>query len=113
MRGAPLTLRREANAGGRLSAAIARTSAVKAVRRRRDPALSPFRFPLPCVVRLTRLGGRELDDDNLRRAVKAVRDTGAAWLGVDDADPRARWRYRQRPADASGGEIRVTQARRE
>lgn len=41
-------------------------------------------FPLPLTVTLTRRGARELDDDNLRGAMKAVRDAVARWLGVDD-----------------------------
>lgn len=52
--------------------------------------------PLPCVVTLTRIGPRLLDDDNLRGALKAVRDGIADRLGVDDADPRVEWRYAQR-----------------
>ncbi len=50
---------------------------------------------LPCVVLLTRIAPRSLDDDNLRGAFKAVRDEVARWLGVDDADPRVRWAYAQ------------------
>jgi len=50
---------------------------------------------LPCVVLLTRIAPRKLDDDNLRGAFKAVRDEVARWLGVDDADPRVRWAYAQ------------------
>jgi len=33
--------------------------------------------------------------DNLRGALKAVRDQVATWLGVDDADPRVTWEYGQ------------------
>lgn len=51
--------------------------------------------PVPCVVTLTRVGGRSLDDDNLRSALKGVRDGVADRLGVDDADPRVEWRYAQ------------------
>jgi hypothetical protein len=52
---------------------------------------------LPCVVMLVRHGPakRLLDDDNLRGALKAVRDEVARWLGVDDADARVRWAYAQ------------------
>lgn len=59
------------------------------------------------LVCLTRLGARRLDDDNAAGALKGVRDSVAAWLGVDDG-PRGpvRWhveqeahrRYRLRPA---------------
>lgn len=37
-----------------------------------------------------------LDDDNLRSALKAVRDGIAEKLGIDDRDPRVEWRYGQR-----------------
>ena len=50
------------------------------------------------VVRITRLmgpRGRELDDDNLRSALKGLRDEVARWLGADDADKRIVWVYAQ------------------
>lgn len=50
---------------------------------------------LPCTVRLTRVSPRILDDDNLRGALKAVRDGVADRLGVDDRDVRVRWEYAQ------------------
>ncbi len=87
----------EANAGGKLRAAVKRKGAVKAAVIAALPRLvEPL--PLPVVVKLTRIGtgNRPLDDDNLRRALKAVRDVVAAWLAVDDADPRVRWRYAER-----------------
>ena len=54
-----------------------------------------WRFPVE--ITLTRLGGRPMDDDNLIAAFKALRDGIAARLGLDDADPRLRWRYEQEP----------------
>lgn len=51
---------------------------------------------VPCTVKLTRFGPRPLDDDNVRGALKAIRDEVAALLGVDDRDPRVRWDYVQR-----------------
>ena len=40
---------------------------------------------LPCAVTLTRFApSNGLDDDNLRGAMKSVRDAVADWLGVDD-----------------------------
>ena len=57
-----------------------------------------YRRPLPCVVTLTRLSPRLLDDDNLRQALKACRDGIADWLGVDDRSPLIRWEYDQRQA---------------
>lgn len=50
---------------------------------------------LPAVVTLTRLAPRELDDDNLRPALKACRDGIADRLGINDRDPRVRWQYAQ------------------
>jgi hypothetical protein len=47
------------------------------------------------VVRLTRVAPRSLDDDNLRGALKSVRDAVASWLKVDDASPLVRWEYAQ------------------
>lgn len=44
------------------------------------------------VVTLTRQSPRALDDDNLASAFKAVRDGVADALGIDDRDPRVRWR---------------------
>lgn len=57
-------------------------------------ALCPV-YPLPCIVTLTRIAPRGLDDDNLRGACKALRDGIADKLGIDDRDPRVEWRYAQ------------------
>lgn len=56
----------------------------------------PLGLPLPCVVRLTRVGPRLLDTDNLAGGFKALRDGIATRLGVDDADPQVVWEYAQR-----------------
>jgi hypothetical protein len=68
--------------------------------------------PLPCTVTLTRLSERELDDDNVRGALKSVRDAVAAWLGIDDRDKRVEWRYGQqkRPRGNNGVHIVVERA---
>lgn len=47
-------------------------------------------------VTLVRVAPRLLDDDNLRGALKAVRDGVADALGTDDRDPRIQWAYQQR-----------------
>lgn len=65
---------------------------------RAECVVIPREIALPCVVTLTRIAPRELDDDNLRGALKSVRDGVAARLGVDDRDPRVRWEYTQRKA---------------
>jgi hypothetical protein len=50
---------------------------------------------LAAEVRLTRIAPRQLDDDNLRGALKGVRDQVAHELQVDDADARVAWTYAQ------------------
>jgi hypothetical protein len=58
----------------------------------RPPGVLPF----PCVVRLTRVSPRDLDDDNLRGALKGVRDEVAGCMGLpNDRDPRVAWEYAQ------------------
>ena len=61
------------------------------------------------VVTLTRIAPRELDDDNLAHAFKAVRDGVADWLGVPDNHPAVRWLYAQRkgPPKTYSAEIAV------
>jgi len=52
---------------------------------------------LPLTVTVTRVApGRGLDPhDNLPGACKHVVDAIAAWIGIDDRDPRITWRYDQ------------------
>jgi hypothetical protein len=50
---------------------------------------------LPVTVRLVRLSGGTLDDDNLQGAFKAIRDGVADAYGIPDNDPRIRWEYAQ------------------
>lgn len=50
-------------------------------------------------ITLTRIAPRKLDDDNLARALKAVRDGVADALGLDDGDERLTWRYAQRKGE--------------
>ena len=58
-------------------------------------SLGPRPLDLPLVVTLTRVSPRGLDDDNLRGALKAVRDGVADYLAIDDRDPRVTWAYSQ------------------
>lgn len=58
-------------------------------------------------VYLTRNAPRALDDDNLRGALKAVRDEVAKALGVDDRDARVAYEYRQAKAKAPSVRIVV------
>lgn len=48
---------------------------------------------LPLVVELTRISFGKLDDDNLRAALKGVRDEIAWQFGINDRDPIVRWDY--------------------
>jgi len=66
---------------------------------------------LPLIVTFTRVAPRQLDSDNLAISFKAVRDGVADWLGIDDADERINWRYRQRSADRA--EVLITFRRRD
>jgi len=61
----------------------------------------PSWFPVKgkLVITITRIGVRQLDDDNLARAHKAVRDGIADALKVDDGDDRLSWCYEQRRGD--------------
>lgn len=61
----------------------------------------------PCEVRIVRLAPAQLDDDNLARACKAVRDEVAAWLGVDDRDPRVTWVCAQEKAPRGVYGVRI------
>lgn len=86
----------------------------KAVRAAVAAALPRFVSPvlLPVVVTITRVGtgNSPLDDDNLARACKAVRDeVSESVLRCDDGDRRIRWRYRQRRGWAAGVVIDIRQ----
>lgn len=73
---------------------------VKAKRTRKHRTAARLLTPkadLPAAVRLTRLSSGRLDDDNLRGALKAVRDGIADAFGVADNDPRLTWEYAQAP----------------
>ncbi len=65
----------------------------------------PDLFPLPLVVTLTHVGP-EMDDDNLSRSFKGVRDCLAALIGIDDGDNRIQWVPRQ-TLGKPGIEIRI------
>lgn len=71
-------------------------------------AYVPVRVHMPCVVTLTRCSAGTLDDDNLRIAMKSVRDAIAKHLGVDDGDlTRVQWQYRQARAPRGVHTVRV------
>jgi len=49
-------------------------------------ALRGKRVELPCVVKMTRIGPKKMDNDNLAGAMKHCQDQIARQLGVDDGD---------------------------
>lgn len=102
----PVRLVSEANAHDGLKAKLGRKKAVKDAVRTALPRMA-VPFTLPVVVRITRVGGKQMDGDNLARACKNVRDVVAEWLGVDDADRRVKWVTKQRAGYESGVEIDI------
>jgi hypothetical protein len=46
---------------------------------------------LPLVIKMTRISPGMLDDDNAVGAMKAVRDSVAQYLGINDRDNRVKW----------------------
>lgn len=64
----------------------------------------------PMIVTLTRLAPRLLDDDNLRGSLKSVRDSVAAWLGIDDGNALVRYHYGQQKHGAYGVLVDVRKA---
>lgn len=69
---------------------------------------------VPCIVRITRIAPRKLDDDNLQGSAKAVRDGLADALGVKDNDPRVTWLpVEQERGKANQYKVRVQIERRE
>lgn len=60
-------------------------------------ALQGKRIELPCTVKLTRIGPKKMDDDNLIRSCKGVRDVLAQKLGADDGSDQIKFEYHQQP----------------
>lgn len=54
-----------------------------------------MKVAVPCDVMIVRVAPASLDTDNLQGSAKHVRDEIAAWLGIDDRDPRVTWRVAQ------------------
>ncbi len=48
-------------------------------------------------IKLVRVGGKRMDDDNLASAMKHVRDGIADSVQVDDGSDRIKWKYDQLP----------------
>lgn len=98
-----LQIKSEANQRGRWGAGAKRAS------KQRDVVAALLsgcaRRAIPCEVRIVRVAPGRLDDDNLARACKAVRDEVAVWLGVDDGDPRISWVTAQEKSKTYGARI--------
>lgn len=62
---------------------------------------------VPCVVRLTRLGPRPLDSDNLAGSFKHVQDQIAREIGVDDGSEWVKWEYAQVPVGTRVYALRI------
>jgi len=86
-----------------------KTAKPKAVARWGLPAPTMRLAPptLPCAVTMTRIAPRVLDDDNLARSAKAVRDQLAELLAIDDRDPRVAWRCEQERGGAHEYAVKV------
>jgi hypothetical protein len=86
--------------------------AVKAKKRDAQRSAVAYRWPREklaalLVVTLTRIAPRELDDDNLRAALKSIRDGVATKLRVDDRSDLVRWEYRQERGEPRTYAVRV------
>lgn len=83
--------------------------ATRAARQRSIVALvfRTLRCAVPCNVRIVRVAPLPLDDDNLARAAKAIRDELASWLGVDDRDERVSWSVAQTKGGVREYAVRV------
>lgn len=73
-----------------------------------DAACHKSQVWLPVAITMTRVGGKHMDDDNLRSATKAVRDGLADWLGINDGGNDVRWGYSEEPGGRTSSGVRVT-----
>lgn len=77
----------------------------------RDIGIRPGRFDVGegnCLVVLTRIAPRSLDDDNLPRSFKAIRDGIAEALGMDDnVKSKLKWGYAQEKGPPKKYAVRI------
>jgi len=77
----------------------------------RDIGIRPGYFDAgnkDCLVVLTRIAPRSLDDDNLPRSFKAIRDGIAEALGMDDnTKSKLKWQYAQEKGPPKQYAIRI------
>lgn len=72
-------------------------------------ALKGRKVELPCTVKLTRVGPKPLDVDNLAGSQKHVQDQVARQLGVDDGDTsKVSWEYAQTPIRIREYAVRIS-----
>lgn len=69
--------------------------------------LREVRLVRSVVVTLTRISPRAFDDDNLRAALKPLRDGIADAMGSDDRNPKIVWRYQERYGGPRVHEVEV------
>jgi len=80
---------------------------VHAVNSRGHGLLVGIAVAVPCTVRLTRIGPKSLDADNLAGSFKHVQDAIAKLIGIDDGDERIKWEYAQVPVGKRVYQVRV------
>lgn len=88
------------------------TGRARLAKDQRALALMATRGRITCLtptgrVRITRIGPRTLDTDNLAISAKHVRDGIADAFGLDDADPRFAWEYAQERRKTYGVRVEV------
>lgn len=72
-------------------------------------ALRGRKVELPCVVKLTRIGPKRLDNgDNLSSAFKGIRDQISRQLGVDDGGDQVEFVYDQMPVGTRDYSVKVS-----
>jgi hypothetical protein len=71
-------------------------------------AIRGRQIEFPCVVKLTRIGPKRMDDDNWTRSAKGVRDIIAQKLGCDDGDEsKIKFEYAQMPIGSRDYAVKV------
>lgn len=66
------------------------------------------RIELPCIVNLTRIGPKKMDNDNLAGALKHCQDQIAKVLGVDDGDEsKVKFYHYQMPIGSRDYSVKV------
>lgn len=64
-------------------------------------------FTWPALITFTRIGGQQMDSDNLAGAFKGCRDQVCAEMGIDDGSPELSFRYDQQPATTGPQGVRI------